>query len=200
MVRKILTNKIENFVEELDNNLQKHFRDDLMHKNITELINCVKTITDNIFPKTRVSRKQFKIAQNPWITKDILKALKHQNKLYSKYLKLKKESDYQIYTTFRNKVTCMQESSTAKHYQNLMGNDSEVSMTWKAINQILRKDKKNTFSLPTSIKVNDKALSKPTEICNALNQHFCGTGHKITNCINTSCAKTQTKHFLAKVY
>ena len=86
MVRKILTNKIENFVEELDKNLQKHFRDDLTHKNINELINCVKTVTDNIFPKTRVSRKQFKIEKKLWITKDILKALKHSNKLYSKYL------------------------------------------------------------------------------------------------------------------
>ena len=68
MERKILTNK--NFVEELDKNLQKHFKDDLMHKNINEFINCVKTVTDNIFPKTRVSRKQFKIAKNPWITVD----------------------------------------------------------------------------------------------------------------------------------
>ena len=63
LVRKIQTNKIEKFVEELDKNLQKHFRDDLMHKNINVLISCVKTVTDNIFPKTRVSRKQFKIAK-----------------------------------------------------------------------------------------------------------------------------------------
>ena len=56
-----------------------------MRKNINELINCVKTVTDNIFPKTRLSRKQFKIAKKPWITKDIPKALKRQNKLYSKY-------------------------------------------------------------------------------------------------------------------
>ena len=111
MVRNILTNKIENFVEELDKDLQKHFRDDLMHKNINECINCVKIVTDNIFPKTRVSRKQFKVAKKTWITKDILKALKRQNKLYSKCLKSKKESDYQIYRTFRNKVTRMKESS-----------------------------------------------------------------------------------------
>ena len=31
MERKFLTNKIENFVEELDKYLQKHFRDDLTH-------------------------------------------------------------------------------------------------------------------------------------------------------------------------
>ena len=37
-------------------------------------------------------------------------------------------------------------------------------MVWKAINQTLKKDKKNVSSLPTSIKVNDKALSKPAEI------------------------------------
>ena len=74
--------------------------------------------------------------------KDILKALKRQNKLYSKYLKSKKESDYQIYRTFRNKVTRMKESSKANHYQNVVGNGNEVSMTWKAINQILEKTRK----------------------------------------------------------
>ena len=61
-----------------------------MLKNINRLINCVKTVMDNIFSKTRESRKQFKIAKNPWITTDILKALKHQNKLYSKYRKSKR--------------------------------------------------------------------------------------------------------------
>ena len=69
MVRKILTNKIENFVEELDKNLQKHFRDDLTLKNINELINCVKVVTDNIFPKTRVSRKRFKIEKTQGLLK-----------------------------------------------------------------------------------------------------------------------------------
>ena len=92
----------------------------------------------------------------------------------------------------------MKESSKARLYQNLLGNGSEVSMTWKAINQILKKDKKNTFSLPTRTKVNDKALSKPTKICNDLNQHFCRIGHKLANCMNTSYAKTQTKRFFGK--
>ena len=36
----------------------------------------------------------------------------------------------------------MKESSKAKHYQNLVGNGNEVSMTWKAINQVLRKTRK----------------------------------------------------------
>ena len=89
----------------------------------------------------------------------------------------------------------MKESSKANHYQNLVGNGNEVSMTWKTINQILRKNKINTSSLSTSIKKNDKALSKPTEICNALNQHFCRIGHKMANCMNASCAKTQNKRF-----
>ena len=93
----------------------------------------------------------------------------------------------------------MKESSKAKHYQNLVGNGSDVSMTWKAINQILRKDRKNaSSSLPTSIKLNNKVFSKPAKICNALNQHFCKIGHKMANCINTRCANTQPKRFFGK--
>ena len=64
-MRKTVIQKIEKCVEELDKNLQKQFKNGLMHKNINELINCVKIVTDNIFPKTKVSRKQFKIAKNP---------------------------------------------------------------------------------------------------------------------------------------
>ena len=69
-------------------------------------------------------------------------------------------------------MTRMKESPKAKHYQNLMGNGSKVLLTWKAINQILRKNKKNASLLPTSIEVNEKAFSKPTKICIAINQHF----------------------------
>ena len=79
----------------------------------------------------------------------------------------------------------MKESSKANHYQNLVGSGSKVSMTWRATYQILRKDKKNASSLPSRIKVNDKPFSKPAEICNALDQHFCRMGHKMVNCMNT---------------
>ena len=71
-------------------------------------------------------------------------------------------------------------------------------MTWKVINQILRKDKKNVSSLQTSIKVNDKLFSKPPEICNSSNHHLCKIGHKMASCMNARCINTQTKRFLGK--
>ena len=54
LVRKIVTHKIEKFGKEPDKNPQKQFKGELMHKNTNKIINCVKTVTDNIFPQTRV--------------------------------------------------------------------------------------------------------------------------------------------------
>ena len=43
-----------------------------------------------------------------------------------------------------------------------MRNGSKISMNWKAINQILKKDKKLSW-LPNSFKVNEKFFNKPAE-------------------------------------
>ena len=46
-------------------------------------------LTNQYFPKKILSKKQYKISKNPWISSDILKLIKEKNKLYSKYLKHK---------------------------------------------------------------------------------------------------------------
>ena len=57
----------------------KMFLIDLRKKN--------KYMTNQFFPKKRLSRKQYKVAKHPWITPEILTAIKNKDKLYAKYLK-----------------------------------------------------------------------------------------------------------------
>ena len=59
-------------------------------------------------------------------------------------------------------------------------------MTWKTINQILRKNKRTQTSLPSELNVNEKAIQNPSTICDELNQHFCNIGHKLAKAFNAS--------------
>ena len=44
-------------------------------------------VTDKIFPKVGQPRKQYQQAKIPWITRDILKSMKYQNKRFAKFKK-----------------------------------------------------------------------------------------------------------------
>ena len=73
------------------------------------------------FPKARQSRKQYKLAKNPWIAKDVLALVKSKNKLFLKYLKTQDPSVYAEYRKCRNKVTHVKEQSKRKYYRAIFG-------------------------------------------------------------------------------
>ena len=61
-VRKIKPEKIENFVDELETELRK-----FSPLGFSELIKCtgMTNVTNRIFPKIRLSRRQFEFAKSP---------------------------------------------------------------------------------------------------------------------------------------
>ena len=48
----------------------------------------------------------------------------------------------------------------------------------KNINQLLRKNKPKS-TIPSLVKIGDKTIADPTEICNKLNEHFVTIGEKL---------------------
>ena len=111
LIRLIKPHLIEGFVEELNSSLQN-----LHTLHITELFNCLSKLTNKQFPKIKLSRKQYKFAKKTWITQDLLKSIKHQNKLYINYQKSGKNSDFKTYKAYRNKVTRQKETAKALYF------------------------------------------------------------------------------------
>ena len=66
-VRKLKLEKIENFINELETELRKFFP-----LGFSELIKSMTNATNRIFPKSRLSRRQFEFAEKSWITRKIL--------------------------------------------------------------------------------------------------------------------------------
>ena len=66
-------------------------------------------LTNHYFPLKKMSRRQYKISKNPWITRCILTFIKNMNKLYAKYLKNKSPELLSKYKKYRNKLTDVKE-------------------------------------------------------------------------------------------
>ena len=76
-----------------------------------------------------LSRRQYVVAMNPWITPDILTAIKHKNKLYPKYVKSKCPVILKEYKMCRNAVTHTKTKAKQKYFEHLFKNARNTSDT-----------------------------------------------------------------------
>ena len=83
-VRQLTQVKIDIFLKDLSNshNCSSVANDISLNTVITLLSN----LTNHPFPKKILSCKQYKTAQNSWITTEVLAIIKHKNKLYYRYV------------------------------------------------------------------------------------------------------------------
>ena len=174
--RKISQENIALFLEDLRTSLNKPKM--RSNKNLDDLVTLMNELTNAYFPKRMLSRRQFKTSKNPWITPGILTSIKHKNRLYAKYVKNKSPIAHTDYKKYRNKLTHVKEAAKKIYYQKLFLGPGNPSNTWKNINQLLRKNKPKS-TVPSLVKVGDKTITDPTEICNKLNEHFVTIGEKL---------------------
>ena len=180
LIRIIKPHKIKKFVEDLNIHLF-----DANPQKFEDLINCLSNVVNKHFPLTKLSRKQFNFAKKPWMTQEILKSTKHQNKLYKKCQKSGSINDFQTYKSFRNKLTRQKEAAKASFFSTEISKSKNTSTTWKVINNLLRKNKQNsTSSLPSKINTKGHDVFDATSICQELNKYFCSIGHEMAKNVN----------------
>ena len=139
------------------------------------------TLLINIFQKQNYPENNSTLQKKTWITQEIMKPIKKQNKLFSKYQKTRRDADPKTCKSFRNKLTHQKETAKAMFFQKEIGKSKNNSSTWKTINKILRKGKHNSSLLPSKLNVNGIPKTNPSSICSKLNKYFCNIGHKMAN-------------------
>ena len=82
------------------------------------------------------------------------------------------------YKKCRNKFTHAKELSKRNYYQSLFIS-IDTSGVWTHINSILRKNRKSSATLPTSLNDQGKVLYDRNKMCNAINHYFANIGNKI---------------------
>ena len=151
----------------------------MLHSNdLEKLLNLNSGLTNQHFPKIIQSRKQHKMAKNPWISPDILAFIKCKNKLYAKYLKNRDPSIFNEYKKYRNKITNIKRKTKQEYLANSFRNASNSSDTWNYMNLLLRKRKRKP-TLSQTIKVDGQTFTFPENICDKMSQHFATIGEKL---------------------
>ena len=190
-VRKLKNEKLCDIENELDNiNWSYTHPNNILDVNITMdlFLNDIENVVDKHAPLVKLTNKEYKQSQKPWVTKGILKAIKIKNKLLQKYLnekitekKLEFQRNFKIY---KNKIKSLIRSSKNTHYKWYFEKHSNnIKKLWKGINEIVSSSQKG-YSGPKLIELIDekgqkKNLTNLKDIAGSFNKYFVSVADKI---------------------
>ena len=123
-----------------------------------QFYNAINSLIDKYMPLRQMTKKEIKLQSKPWLTKQILDAIRERDSVYKRFVKAK-DSDLKTelcnqYKTLRNKVNDDIRDSKKIYFQNFfVKNANNIKNTWKGIKSIICL-KSSRKSQPNSIMVN----------------------------------------------
>ena len=194
--RKFPYSKKPKFLDTLKSRLE-NYPDPTPDDCVSSFINFISIFQltgEQVFPATKLSCKDRKRYKHPWMTAGILKSREKRFYLLKRSLELKTPESRQIYKRFRNKYTHIIEAAKANyHGKGFEDIGTDVTKTWKKINEMKNTNMKSKSTLPEKLVVNGTELHDKHDIANHLNKHFVQKGPnlaaKLPN-VETSIYKT----------
>ena len=151
-------------------------------------MNDIETVLDKHAPLVKLTNKEHKQRQKPWITKGILKAIDTKNKILGKYLKEKvtekKAELNKQFKLYKNKIKSLIRSSKSAHYKWFFKeNSNNLKNLWKGINELVSSKVKSRLA-PNLIELTDEHgqkcnITKPKEIAQSFNKYFTNVADEI---------------------
>ena len=167
------------------NDLQTSFaKTDHQNQNTNELskniINTFATSIDALAPMEKISKREVKNIQKPWLTQRILHSIKVKTKWLKKFLQSKNSTHYKTYKLYRDKLNSLIRASKRNHFQHYFNQHSQNSKkTWNAINKLLGKNRE-TLQDNLSLCINNKIISDQKQVADTLNKYFVGIGENLS--------------------
>ena len=171
MIEKILLQTLEiewHTVLELDKN------DSYISFNSFET--RVNNIINKYMPLRKLTKKELKHQNKPWISIDIRNNIKKRESLYKKIVNAKnpqaKDEFHKKYKELRNEIVTQCRESEKTYYQNFFKENSDnIKNTWKRIKSII-----SFLSMPMYMMDKNEKISDPTAISNHFNKYFSNIG------------------------
>ena len=140
------------------------------NKNCSEFYNQIKKFYSDSFPLVRVSRKRNK--DKSWITKGILKSIRHKNKLYRKSIEKPTDSNIMKYSEYRKILNACIKTAEQLYYQQMFDDRSNSAKNlWKHFGPILNNSKRVRSNI-SSLQVNGRKITDNRAIAEAFNDFF----------------------------
>ena len=128
-------------------------------------------------PMKKLSKKEIKLQQKPWISSRLNKMIQIKNKLF--YRKKRQPNNVNIkklYNMFRNRVNREIIKSKKEYYsQYFEENNRNSKKTWEGIRSIINIKKAKATGI-SQLKITETIVDNPKEIAEALNDFFSNVG------------------------
>ena len=154
-------------IADTNNNIDKSFSN--FYNKLNEIIN-------KHAPLRPISKRRLKLMNKPWITNGIRKSIKVKNQLFhSGYI-----NKYKLY---RNKILTLTRVSKKLYYHTYFEqNANNLKNTWKGINILINRNKKNIKQITALRKPNNVGISyNASEIPDIMNNHFATIGNNLSS-------------------
>ena len=121
-------------------------------------------------PEKNLSNKEAKIHKKPWITKGFIKSSKIKNKLYKKILNNGNEELKAKYKYYRNRLNKLKNILKRRYYEQKFDTaKSDIKQTWKLVNEVISRKKKDTVSSTEFKKDNEHITDKRELFIDSMN-------------------------------
>ena len=140
----------------------------------------LNNILDKHLPMKKITKKDYKQQFKPWITMGIRISIKRRDSILKNYIRckniIKKRELHANYKNLRNTIVTLIRTSKKNHYQNFFfENTNNIRQTWKGIKSIIN-IRNTSKSCISSLKIDEKISSDPTDMANSFNNYFSSIG------------------------
>ena len=127
----------------------------------------------------------------PWLNQSIRNLMRERD--LAKRAAEKSPEKWSLYKQLRNKVTKEIRVAIQSHYHGLINeNKDNPKKMWQTINNVLDRSSKST--MPASLDIGGKKLTKEGDIVEALNHHFVSVGPKLASKIEQNANDDPLQH------
>ena len=191
--RDIKNLNVETFSEDLHNSLTQiipsiqFINKENYNEKFEELINIIQKVINHHAPLVKLSRKQVRLYNRPWITRGILVSIKNKQRLYQSHFLNGTTDTIGYFKQYANKLKRVKRMSKAMHYKNkfeeIKHNPKEI---WKTVNSVLHPKRNNDSTTHISLNINDVLTDDPKTVANNLNTYFSEIGQKLSDSIKSN--------------
>ena len=151
-----------------------------------DFINKFNLLHDKNTPIKQNKKQKQSVPKSPWISVSLLKSIHLKNKLYSKFIRKRNETNHTNYTRYRNVLTKVLRIAKRNYYYTQFENEkNNVKNTWKIIHSVL--NKQPVSKKISTISFDGKVVDDPRALATLFNDYFVNIGpnlaSKIPHCV-----------------
>ena len=148
----------------------------------------------------RISTKELKTEENPWINRDILKKIRVRNKLHARKKRQPNNNDVKrCYNLIRNEINRDIAKAKKKYYEDYFTSHvDDIKKTWEGIRQLVNiKKQKHTT---TRLKVGGKIIDNDKDLANNFNNFYVNVGSNTEKYVTKAPNVSSTKYLNNRIH